>query len=81
MELVHSIAVRDMALELRELQWEIFVDGAGISDDVQRDNLLVQEVRKAWEVDNPISRYLRIAESKIRENSPETCSTTNEKAS
>ncbi len=69
MELVYGNTLHDVALVLREVQWNKFVNAAGIRAAVQSDSLVARDVRKAWDLANPVSKYVAAAEAKAREDS------------
>lgn len=52
------IAVDKLADELREADWERFVDAADIRRDSQKNHLIFQEVKAAWILAHPISPYV-----------------------
>lgn len=66
MEFVNGVAVHNLAVELKEMQWENFVDASGIRSDVESGSLLAKQIRKAWELSNPDAKYYFAAEEKMK---------------
>lgn len=64
-KLMYAMTINNAAEKLRKSAWELFVDGAGIRDAPNQQSLAYQSLRAAWEVANPISKYLAAAELAI----------------
>lgn len=51
-------AVEKLANEFRNMKWERFVDAADIRLDHDKNHLVFQDIKAAWELSHPISIYV-----------------------
>jgi hypothetical protein len=65
MELLYEMVVHNVAAKLREVQWNEFIDSYNIRDHIESRSPFAEQVRKAWELANPVSKYHSAAESKM----------------
>jgi hypothetical protein len=65
MEFLYGLVVHNVATKLREVQWNKFIDSYGIRDHIESRSSFAKQVRKAWELANPVSKYHPAAEMKM----------------
>lgn len=70
MEFIYSGEMHNVAAKLRKLQWYKFVDASGIQRDIDAGSKIAQQVRKAWELANPVTKFYPAARENMQEDSP-----------
>lgn len=65
MESSDKTAVYEMAEELRNSAWEVFLGAAALTD-CERDHKILKQIRHVWDSAHPISKYLAEAEAEIK---------------
>lgn len=64
MEPLRTICAREIAENLRNSDWEDFLNAAALTD-CERDHKILKEIRDAWNRATPISNYLDQANAEI----------------